>query len=109
MKLARTLIKMGAWLVGAAVLVLAAWIGINATDEQLSGEARAARELLQPPPAPGKDNAFLDMLVLTAPEGVPTFDAALERLNAINHQSGGKITDPPWVSAWTSGGVPTCG
>lgn len=58
-------------LLGLVAIVLAAWFGINATDEPLSGEARAA--LVVPPlPAPAKDNGFLDFLVLAAPEDTST-------------------------------------
>ena len=85
----------GAWLLGSCLLVLAAWIGINATDEALSDEARAA--LVVPPlPAPDRGNGFIDYLVLGAPAEVPTYEAGLERLNAYNNQSGGELAPPPW-------------
>jgi hypothetical protein len=95
MKLVRTFAKAAAWLVGTAVLVLAAWVGINATDEALSDEARAM--MVAPAlPAADRDNGFLDFLVLGAPAGVPTYEAALERLSAIQNQKGGEAPPPPW-------------
>src|SRR5262245_1497854 len=79
----RGLLKAMAWLLGAVVLLLATWFGINATDQELSAEARAALDVPRLP-APDRDNGWLDYLVLSAPADVPTFDAALERLKAIN-------------------------
>jgi hypothetical protein len=97
MHLGRTLGKAALWLLGLCAVVLAAWFGINATDEAFSAEARAA--LAVPPvPAPQRDNGFLDFLVLSAPADVPTFEAGLERLKAINNQSGSGYADPPWES-----------
>lgn len=91
----RRAVKGAAWLLGLCVLALAAWFGINATDEELSEEARAALAL-PPLPAPDRDNAFLDFLVLDAPADVPTFEAGLEQLKAYSNQAGGEVADPPW-------------
>jgi len=91
----RKLAKGAAWLLGGCTLLLAAWFGINATDEPLSDAARATLAIPRPP-APDRDNGFLDFLVLGAPADVPTFEAALERLNAINDQSSGQLAPPPW-------------
>jgi hypothetical protein len=91
----KRLAKGAAWLLGAAVLLLAAWFGINATDEALSEEARAAMNV-SPLPPPDRDNGFLDFLVLAAPAEVPTYEAALDRLSAINNQTGGDFPPAPW-------------
>jgi len=95
----RTAAKWGAWLLGVCALVLAVWFGINATDEPLSDDARAALTVA-PLPAPDRDNGFLDFLVLTAPAEVPAYEAGLERLKAINNQSGtgSDYPEPPWGS-----------
>jgi hypothetical protein len=104
---ARSAAKWGAWLLGTCALLLAAWFGINATDETLSDEARAA--LVVPPlPAPDRNNGFLDYLVLGAPADVPTFEAALERLKAVNNQPGGKLAPPPWGEFQRDPRVPRC-
>jgi hypothetical protein len=104
---ARTAAKRCAWLLGGCVLVLAAWLGINATDEPLSDEARAA--LVVPPlPAPDPDNGFLDYLVIGAPADVPTFEAGLERLKALNNQSNGTTAPPPWGDYQRDPRVPRC-
>src|SRR5262245_13228748 len=103
----RKLAKGVAWLAGACVLVLAAWVGINATDEPLSDEARAMM-VVAPLPAPDRDNGYLDQLVLNAPAEVPTFEAALEQLKAMNNQSGGELAPPPWGSFQRDERVPRC-
>lgn len=95
--------KWGAWLLGACVVAVAAWFAINATDEALSEEARAA--LLVPPlPAPSRDNGYLDFVVLGAPEEVPTYEAALERMRAL--QDG--TFAPPWGEFRSDPRIPRC-
>ena len=89
--MARRLLKGVAWLLGAVVVLLAAWFGVNATDQELSAEARAVLDMRRLP-APDRDNGWLDHLVLAAPADVPTFEAALERLKAIN----GNGPEPSW-------------
>lgn len=91
----RKLAKGVAWLLGTCLLVLAAWFGINATDEALSDEARAAL-VVAPLPAPDRENGFLDFLVLAAPAEVPTYEAALDRLRQFNDQSVATLPPPPW-------------
>jgi hypothetical protein len=91
----RRLAKGAAWLLGSCVVLLAAWFGINATDEPLSAEARAALDV-PPLPAPARDNGFLDLLVLAAPADTPTFEAGIERLHAFNNQTDGRAAPPPW-------------
>jgi hypothetical protein len=86
----RKLTRGAVLLAALAVLLLASWFGINATDEPLSGEARAAM-VVPPLPAPERDNGFLDFLVLEAPAETPTFEAAIERLEAFTDQSDGKV------------------
>src|SRR5688572_2378787 len=99
----RSVAKWGAWLLGACVVVLAAWFAINATDEALSDEARAA--LVVPPlPAPSRDNGYLDFVVLGAPEDVPTYEAALERMRAL--QDGTFL--PPWGEFKVDARIPRC-
>lgn len=95
--------KWGSWLLGACALALAAWFAINATDEALSEEARAA--LVVPPlPAPSRDNGYLDFVVLGAPEEVATYEAALERMRAL--QDG--IFTPPWGEFRSDPRIPRC-
>ena len=62
MHLGRTLGKAALWLLGLCAVVLAAWFGINATDEALSAEARAALAVplgqAHPDPFTGKPMRF---------------------------------------------------
>src|SRR5262245_5959161 len=102
-----TLLKAIAALLGLGALALAVWFGINATDEPLSDEARAALDV-PPPPAPSKDNGFLDFLTLGAPAETPAYEAGLERLNAFNHQEGGEVAPAPWKSFRVDPRVPRC-
>src|SRR5260221_5951389 len=103
----RKVVKGAAWLLGLCVVVLAAWFGINATDEPLSEEARAMM-VVAPLPAPDRSNGYLDHLVLSAPADVPTFEAGLERLKALNDQSGGDLPPPPWAEFRRDERVPRC-
>ena len=88
-------------------LALAAWFGINATDETLSDEARAAM-VVPPLPAPDRDNGFLDSLVLEAPAETPTFEASIERLEAFTLQVDGKLLEAPWKASGIDPRVARC-
>ena len=103
----RKLAKGVAWVLGACGLLLGAWLGINATDEALSGEARAML-VVAPLPAPDRGNGYLDYLVLAAPADVPTFEAGLERLKALNNQSAKGMAPPPWPEFRRDERVPRC-
>lgn len=96
----RVIIKGSAWILGLAVLVVVAWFGINATDESLSDEARAAMSV-PPAPAPSERNGFLDFLVLGAPEDVPIYERALKHLHALNNQHEGKSPPVPGEEAYS--------
>jgi len=86
--------RAGALLVALLTLALAAWFGINATDEELSNEARAAM-IVPPPPAPSEKNGFLDFLALGAVETASTKEVALSRLHALNNQKRGDHLELP--------------
>jgi len=86
--------RAGALLVALLTLALVAWFGINATDEALSDEARAAM-IVPPPPAPSEKNGFLDFLVLGAVETASTKEVALSRLHALNNQKRGDHLELP--------------
>jgi hypothetical protein len=63
-------------------LVVAAWFGINATDQELSSEAKALMSVA-PPPAPSQKNGYLDSLSLSAPDDIPAYEFALRRLRVL--------------------------
>src|SRR5512139_968853 len=69
----RAILKGAVLLLGFAALALAAWFGINATDEPLSAEAQALLSIRKPP-APSERNGFLDLAAIHAPA---TFDRRL--------------------------------
>ena len=89
----RAFLRICAWLLGPFVLLLAAWFGINATDEELSPEARAALNV-PPPPAPNERNGYIDFLALGAVEGAPTFEVGMSRLRELNDPLGTKNRFP---------------
>jgi hypothetical protein len=94
MRQVRLLMRAGALLVAALTLALAAWFGINATDEALSSEAKAAMSF-PPAPPPSEKNGFMDFLALGAAEGAPSYEVALRRLQALNNQKpGGRLELP---------------
>ncbi len=64
--------------------------------------------VVAPLPAPDRSNGYLDHLVLSAPADVPTFEAGLERLKALNDQSGGDLPPPPWAEFRRDERVPRC-
>jgi hypothetical protein len=107
MKLVRTFGKITAWLLGAIALLLAAWLGINATDEALSEEARAAMATVPLPP-PDRENAFLDFLVLGAPASAPTYEVAIERLSTLRAQKGAVLPPTPWGELKLDPRLPQC-
>ena len=79
----RQLGRWGVLLIALLGLALAAWLGINATDQELSGEAKALMTV-PPPPEPSQENGYLESLALGAPGGVSTYEFALRRLRVLN-------------------------
>jgi len=86
--------RAGALLVAVLMLALAAWFGINATDEELSSEAKAAMSV-PPAPRPSEKNGFIDFLALGAAESAPTYEVALRRLHVLNTPQAGRTPDQP--------------
>ena len=91
------LAKGTAWLLGLGGLLLAAWFGINGTDEALSDQARATM-VVPALPEPSADNGFFDYLALGAPADLPAFEAGRERLTVLNGAAGADLPPSPWES-----------
>ena len=94
-RLSNHMIRGFGFVAGTVVLALAGWFGINATDENLSDEARSLMAV-PAPPAPSEKNGFLDFLVLGADENAPTYEIALSKLHALNNQRPTKDGLPVW-------------
>jgi len=79
-------------MLGAIALGVAGLVGINATDEDLSAEARSLLPLRAPPPA-RETNGFIDYLALTAPAAAPTYETGVKRLAMIHSRGNDKSSD----------------
>ena len=90
----RTLARGVGWTALAVALLFAAWVGINATDEDLSPEARAMMAL-PPPPEPSERNGYLDFLALGAVANAPTYEIGLSRLRELNEGKTSRFPIPP--------------
>ena len=91
---------------GPPAILLAAWFAINATDEELSPQARGAIQVA-PPPAPSETNGYLDYLALGAVEGAPTYQVALSRLRELNDPS--RVKNPfPLAEVKLDERIPSC-
>src|SRR3954463_292682 len=88
----RKILKSIAWLLGVAALAVAALIAINATDDELSAEARALLPLRATPP-PREVNGFIDFMALTAPADAPTYETGVKRLAAMQLQGRDTLPD----------------
>ena len=97
----RKALKAIGWLVGIGVLSVAAWFGINATDEALSADAQAAL-LLPPPPPPDRQNGFIDFLALGAPADAPTYETGIAQIAILNGKADGATLSLP------RSGIPRC-
>jgi hypothetical protein len=87
----RIALKGIAWLVGIGVLGIAAWFGVNQTDEPLSEDAQAALRVPAPPAT--ETNGYIDFLALRAPADAPTYATGLKQLAAYRNQSNSRIAD----------------
>ena len=91
--------------------MLAAWFGVNATDEPLSNEALAAVNV-PPPPAPSENNGYLDFLALGEDEAAPTYETALSHLHNLNNQRRSQLQDASYLAipnVRIDARVPNCG
>jgi hypothetical protein len=82
----RLLLKGLGGLLIVVALIVAAIFAINATDQPLSEQARAAMRVA-PPPEPARDNGFIDMLALAAPADAPTFETGVGQLELLRKQA----------------------
>lgn len=104
--MAKTLLKAIAWLLGIAVLAVAALFAVNATDEALSEDAQAVLRISPPPPA-SEANGFFDFLALGAPAEAPTYATGLQQLAAYREQKNRTVAGALPIVA-IDPGIPRC-